>query len=52
MFSNIALSSGAMCEERIFLSTREGFRRKTVYFTEQNVLLKQKIRIEYLIKQK
>ena len=30
----------------------QNFRRKTVYFTEQNVLLKQPIRIEYLIKQK
>ena len=30
----------------------QNFRRKTVYFTEQSVLLKQPIRIEYLIKQK
>ena len=30
----------------------QSFRCKTVYFTEQNVLLKQPIRIEYLIKQK
>ena len=28
------------------------FRRKTVYFKEENVLLKQPIRIEYIIKQK
>ena len=32
--------------------TCQSFGRKTVYFTEQNVLLKQPIRIEYLIKQK
>ena len=38
--SNIALSSIAKCECR-----------KTVYFTELNVLLKQPIRIGYLVKQ-
>ena len=32
--------------------TCQSFGRKTVYFTEQNVLLKQPIRIEYLFKQK
>ena len=34
------------------LVTCQCFRWKTVYFTEHNVLLKQPIRIEYLIKQK
>ena len=34
------------------LPTCQSFRRKTVYFTKQNVLLKQPIRIDYLIKEK
>ena len=34
------------------VSTCQRFRRKAVYFTERNILLKQPIRIEYLIKQK
>ena len=34
------------------LLTCQSFRRKTAYFTEQNVLLKQPVRIDYLIKKK
>ena len=51
LFSNIALFFVAKCEERKSYSTCQSLHRKTVYFTEQNVLLKQTIRIEYLIKQ-
>ena len=48
LFSNIALFfvlQQSPRKEKVYL-------RKTVYFTEQNVLLKQPIRIEYPIKQK
>ena len=40
------------CEGRKSLPTGQIFCRKTVYFTKQNVFLKQPIRIECLIKQK
>ena len=51
LFSNIALSFEAKCKERKSLPTCQSFRRKTVYFTEQSVLLKKPIRIDYLIKE-
>ena len=36
----------------VTISYFTSFRSKTVYFTQQNVLLKQPIRIDYLMKQK
>ena len=47
LLSNIALSPVAKCEKRKCLP-----KCQSLYFTKQNALLKQPIRIEYLIKQK
>ena len=52
LFSNIAFFFVAKCEKRESYLKCQSFCGKTVYFTEQNVLLKQPNKIGYLIKQK